>query len=149
MYKSRLHQWGLDKKKKEHEMLDVIRVGYKRKDIDRDSVFQIRGRPVTLGDALHYFSRKGIKDPTSLLDASPEPVSSPSDADSQSLTDLPLLLPVRTESDLSIDDAEGSMTRSVSKDDQHRIRSKTFVGTSSNATENRAVRQRARENARH
>jgi hypothetical protein len=117
MYKSRLHQWGLDKKKKEHEMLDVIRVGYKRKDIDRDSVFQIRGRPVTLGDALHYFSRKGIKDPTSLLDASPEPVSSPSDADSQSLTDLPLLLPVRTESDLSIDDAEGSMTRSVSKDD--------------------------------
>ena len=116
MYKSRLHQWGLDKKKKEHEMLDVIRVGYKRKDIDRDSVFQIRGRPVTLGDALHYFSRKGIKDPTSLLDASPEPTSSPSDADSQSPTDLPVLMPVMSESPQLTEDAEGSMSRTVSKD---------------------------------
>jgi tetratricopeptide (TPR) repeat protein len=117
MYKSRLHQWGLDKKKKEHEMLDVIRVGYKRKDIDRDSVFQIRGRPVTLGDALHYFSRKGIKDPTSLLDASPDPSSSPSDAESQSPTDLPALRPVKTESDRSIEGVEGSLSRSVCKDD--------------------------------
>jgi tetratricopeptide (TPR) repeat protein len=118
MYKSRLHQWGLDKKKKEHEMLDVIRVGYKRKDIDRDSVFNIRGRPVTLGDALHYFSRKGIKDPTSLLEASPEPSSCPSDADSQSHTDLAALRPVKTtESDQSIAGTEGSMSRRVSKDD--------------------------------
>jgi hypothetical protein len=119
MYKSRLHQWGLDKKKKEHEMLDVIRVGYKRKDIDRDSVFQIRGRPVTLGDALHYFSRKGIKDPTSLLEASPEPPpTSPSDADSQSLADLSVPRPVKTiESDRSIAGTERGMSRRISKDD--------------------------------
>ena len=86
MYKSRLHQWGLDKKKKEHEMLEVIRIGLKRKDIERESVFQIRGRPVTLGDALHYFNRKGIKDPQMLLDASPEP-SSPSDVSCQTPSD--------------------------------------------------------------
>ena len=114
MYKSRLHQWGLDKKKKEHEMLDVIRVGYRRKDIDRDSVFQIRGRPVTLGDALHYFSRKGIKDPTSLLDASPDLSCSASDADSHSPTDLPLLMPVRTASDPAIDEAESSISLPLS-----------------------------------
>src|SRR5271154_3178532 len=82
MYKSRLHSWGLDKKKKEHEMLEVIRIGFKQPDMDKDLVFQIRGRPVTLGDALHYFSRKGIKDPQTLLDASPEP-SSPSDTGCQ------------------------------------------------------------------
>ena len=116
MYKSRLHQWGLDKKKKEHEMLDVIRVGYKRKDIDRDSVFQIRGRPVTLGDALHYFSRKGIKDPTSLLGASPDPSLSPSVADSQSPTDLPLLMPARTISDRSIDSTDSNSSLTISND---------------------------------
>src|SRR2546423_98134 len=116
MYKSRLHQWGLDKKKKEHEMLDVIRVGYRRKDIDKDSVFQIRGRPVTLGDALHYFSRKGIKDPASLLESSSDPSSSPSDADSQSFTDLPHLLPVKSEPSPRTDNAEGSMYRSASNE---------------------------------
>ena len=90
MYKSRLHQWGLDKKKKEHEMLEVIRVGFNRKDLNKDSVFQIRGRPVTLGDALHYFSRKGIKDPQTLLDTASEPESA-SDADVSTPTDAPSL----------------------------------------------------------
>ena len=116
MYKSRLHQWGLDKKKKEHEMLDVIRTGYKRKDIDRDSVFHIRGRPVTLGDALHYFSRKGIKDPTSLLDASSEVASSPSDVDSQSTADLPVLMPAKSETFQLTDDGPVSIAKTASKD---------------------------------
>lgn len=99
MYKSRLHQWGLDKKKKEHEMLEVIRIGFQRKDIDKDSVFQIRGRPVTLGDALHYFSRKGIKDPQSLLDAPPESSSSPSEVDCQTPRDLSGQMPIHAEPD--------------------------------------------------
>ena len=99
MYKSRLHQWGLDKKKKEHEMLEVIRIGFKRKDIDKDSVFQIRGRPVTLGDALHYFSRKGIKDPQTLLDASTESSSSPDDVDCQTPRDLPCQTLIKTETE--------------------------------------------------
>ncbi|KAK5188613.1 hypothetical protein LTR96_011297 [Exophiala xenobiotica] len=68
MYKSRLHTWGLDKKKKEHEMLDVVRLALQHKGEDRDKVFHVRGRQFTLADALHYFNRKGIKDPSSLLE---------------------------------------------------------------------------------
>lgn len=61
MYKSRLHSWGLDKKKKEHEMLDLVRQGLQHGGDDKDKVFMIRGKAVTLADALHYFNRKGIK----------------------------------------------------------------------------------------
>jgi hypothetical protein len=84
MYKSRLHKWGLDKKKKEHEMLDLVRRGLQRKGDDKDEVFLVRGRQVTLADALHYFNRKGIKDPSSLLESNGDPtgeLSSPDDAD--------------------------------------------------------------------
>ena len=88
MYKSRLHSWGLDKKKKEHEMLEVVRVGLQQHGNSKDKVFVIRGRAVTLADALHYFNRKGIKDPSTLLeqqtgealDPSAD-LSSPEDAD--------------------------------------------------------------------
>lgn len=68
MYKSRLHTWGLDKKKKEHEMLDLVRQGFSQGGADKDKVFIVRGKQVTLSDALHYFNRKGIKDPASLLE---------------------------------------------------------------------------------
>ena len=84
MYKSRLHTWGLDKKKKEHEMLDLVRQGLQQKGDDKDKVFLVRGRQVTLADALHYFNRKGIKDPSSLLESqlsASGDLSSPDDAD--------------------------------------------------------------------
>ncbi|KIX09069.1 uncharacterized protein Z518_00147 [Rhinocladiella mackenziei CBS 650.93] len=84
MYKSRLHTWGLDKKKKEHEMLDLVRQGLQAKGDDKDKVFLVRGRQVTLADALHYFNRKGIKDPSSLLEPQAETSgerSSPEDTD--------------------------------------------------------------------
>jgi len=86
MYKSRLHTWGLDKKKKEHEMLDLVRQGLSQKGVDKDKVFLVRGKQVTLADALHYFNRKGIKDPASLLENSPDlqrEYSSPEDYDVQ------------------------------------------------------------------
>lgn len=85
MYKSRLHLWGLDKKKKEHEMLELVRMGMQQKTEDnQDPVFQVRGRQISLADALHYFHRKGVKDPLSLLEAPPDAsvdASSPSDVD--------------------------------------------------------------------
>jgi tetratricopeptide (TPR) repeat protein len=84
MYKSRLHTWGLDKKKKEHEMLDLVRQGLQQKGDDKDKVFLVRGRQVTLADALHYFNRKGVKDPTSLLEPQTElsaELSSPEEVD--------------------------------------------------------------------
>ena len=68
MYKSRLHTWGLDKKKKEHEMLDLVRQGLAHGGTEKEKVFVVRGKEVTLADALHYFNRKGIKDPASLLE---------------------------------------------------------------------------------
>ncbi|KAK5202770.1 hypothetical protein LTR41_011497 [Exophiala xenobiotica] len=57
MYKSWLHKWGLDKKKKEHEMLGLVRQALQHKGEDRDKVFHVRGRQVTLADALHYFQQ--------------------------------------------------------------------------------------------
>ena len=51
---------------------------------DKDKVFLVRGRQVTLADAQHYFNRKGIKDPSSLLESNGDPtgeLSSPEDAD--------------------------------------------------------------------
>lgn len=117
MYKSRLHQWGLDKKKKEHEMLELVRIGLQRKPGEKEPVFSIRGRQVTLGDALHYFNRKGIKDPTTLLaqhqrqqqqgaGSSAEP-SSPSDNDIRTPenSQVPLALQADPDDDESVLDA--------------------------------------------
>jgi hypothetical protein len=87
MYKSRLHQWGLDKKKKEHEMLELVRIGLQRQPGEKEPVFNIRGRQVTLGDALHYFNRKGIKDPSTLLNQ-PQPAGSSAEPSSPSEHDI-------------------------------------------------------------
>ena len=117
MYKSRLHTWGLDKKKKEHEMLDLVRQGLQQKGEDKDKVFLVRGRQVTLADALHYFNRKGVKDPSSLLEAhrsmSAE-LSSPEDADVRT--------PLSTNDDMlsgTQDASEFEMTRSPMELDEH------------------------------
>lgn len=53
-------------------MLDLVRQGLSQKGTDKDKVFLVRGRKVTLADALHYFNRKGIKDPASLLEKDPK-----------------------------------------------------------------------------
>lgn len=67
-------------------MLDLVRQGLMQKGDDRDKVFMVRGRQVTLADALHYFNRKGIKDPSTLLEPnalaeSSNDMSSPEDYD--------------------------------------------------------------------
>ncbi|RMZ92742.1 hypothetical protein DV736_g40, partial [Chaetothyriales sp. CBS 134916] len=95
MYKSRLHSWGLDKKKKEHEMLDLVRQGLELQGEDKDKVFTIRGRSVTLADALHYFNRKGIKDPKTLLDQ-----AHMGNVDISSADDADVKTPLSTEPDL-------------------------------------------------
>lgn len=67
-------------------MLDLVRQGLSQKGSDKDKVFLVRGKQVTLADALHYFNRKGIKDPASLLETqvdSPREQSSPEDCDVQ------------------------------------------------------------------
>lgn len=67
-------------------MLDLVRQGLQQKGDDKDKVFLVRGRQVTLADALHYFNRKGIKDPSSLLESQGDTageLSSPEDADAK------------------------------------------------------------------
>lgn len=69
-------------------MLDLVRQGLSHGGADKDKVFIVRGKEVTLADALHYFNRKGIKDPASLLESNGElrmqrDDSSPEDYDVQ------------------------------------------------------------------
>ena len=68
-------------------MLDLVRQGLTHTGADKDKVFIVRGKQVTLADALHYFNRKGIKDPATLLDDNPmipgNDHSSPEDYDVQ------------------------------------------------------------------
>ena len=67
-------------------MLDLVRQGLQHQGEDKDKIFMIRGKAVTLADAFHYFNRKGIKDPISLLNQNGEAsldLSSPDDAEIQ------------------------------------------------------------------
>lgn len=50
-------------------MLEIVRQGMQatREGRPSEGPYYIRGRTVMLADAMHYFSRKGVKDPTTLL----------------------------------------------------------------------------------
>lgn len=81
-------------------MLELVRAGLQRRDAhgEKNPVFDVRGRQVTLADALHYFNRKGIKDVQSLLDQASE---SPADS-SSSPSDFSIKTPSQTEADVSV-----------------------------------------------
>ncbi|KAK5215314.1 hypothetical protein LTR72_011624 [Exophiala xenobiotica] len=84
---------------------------------DKDKVFHVRGRQVTLADALHYFNRKGIKDPSSLLELQSDgfgELSSAGDPDGR--TPLPFDDDVQ---DLAHDGSDYELTRNPSEMDGH------------------------------
>ena len=61
MYKTRIKQWGLDKKHKENEMRAIVR---KTKTLDsqgKSASFRVRGRPVDYKDVVSYFKRKNVR----------------------------------------------------------------------------------------
>ena len=61
MYKTRIKQWGLDKKHKENEMRAIMR---KKKDLGNQgklASFSVRGRPVDHKDVVSYFKRKKVQ----------------------------------------------------------------------------------------
>ena len=61
MYKTRIKQWGLDKKRKENEMRAIMR---KKKDLGNQGIlasFSVRGRPVDYKDVVRYFKRKDVR----------------------------------------------------------------------------------------
>ncbi|KAM0796927.1 hypothetical protein BDR22DRAFT_975663 [Usnea florida] len=61
MYKTRIKQWGLDKKHKENEMRAIVR---KTKTLDsqgKSALFRVRGRPVDYKDVVSFFKRKNVR----------------------------------------------------------------------------------------
>lgn len=60
MYKTRIAEWGLDKKNKEPEMRAIVRKNKQCSSQGKRSSFRIRGRPVEFEDVLRYWERKGL-----------------------------------------------------------------------------------------
>ncbi|KAL8795920.1 MAG: hypothetical protein Q9195_001664 [Heterodermia aff. obscurata] len=58
MYKTRIHQWGLDKKLKEHEARAIIHMHARRRG--KATRMRLRDLPVDIEKAYSYFKRKGI-----------------------------------------------------------------------------------------
>jgi hypothetical protein len=59
MYKSRIKKWGLDKNRKECEMVAILRKKMQRDGLAKRSSFVIRGRAVDIRDVHRYFKRRG------------------------------------------------------------------------------------------
>ena len=60
-YKKHISRWDLDKKKKEPEMVAIVRKRKERLDVEKDSAFTIRGQPIEFEEVERYFKRKKIK----------------------------------------------------------------------------------------
>lgn len=81
MYKKRIQQWGVDKKKKEFEMRAIVRKYKQRKDQGRDSIIHIRRRGrnspevVSFTEVVRYWARKkkSIDDVIARQTSSPTP----------------------------------------------------------------------------
>jgi hypothetical protein len=60
MYKRRIRLWGLDKKHKKHEVLEILRLEAQRVAEGKRSTFVLRGRVVDMDDINRYLMRKKI-----------------------------------------------------------------------------------------
>ena len=60
MYKTRIDQWGLDKKNKEFEMRAIVRKNKQRSDQGKRSVIRVRGRLRDFAEIIRYWDRKGV-----------------------------------------------------------------------------------------
>ena len=60
MYKTRIKQWGLDKKNKEPEMRAIVRKHKQRTDQGKTSTILVRGQIRTIVEAFRYWGRKGV-----------------------------------------------------------------------------------------
>ena len=58
MYKQKIKSWGLDKKHKEHEVLEIIRLQAQRHAEGKRSTFVLRGRVVNMHSLHRYLQRK-------------------------------------------------------------------------------------------
>ncbi|PMD39544.1 hypothetical protein L207DRAFT_428284, partial [Hyaloscypha variabilis F] len=62
-YKVQINKWKLDKTYKEAEARAVLRKKIQRDALGKDSVFRVRGKPVTIENVRRYFKRRGIENP--------------------------------------------------------------------------------------
>lgn len=60
MYKTRVKQWGLDKKSKENEMRAIVRKKKQLGDQGKRITFRVRNRSVDYKDVVRYWERKGV-----------------------------------------------------------------------------------------
>ena len=58
MYKRKIKLWGLDKKNKEHEVLEILRLEAQRAAEGKRSTFVLRGRVVNMHNLRRYLKRK-------------------------------------------------------------------------------------------
>ncbi|ETI21437.1 hypothetical protein G647_07784 [Cladophialophora carrionii CBS 160.54] len=70
MLKTRIQKWGLDRKKKQPDMLYALRIVLERQALRKDTSFVIRDRVVKSDDIKRY-KRKGVLDLQALLRESP------------------------------------------------------------------------------
>ena len=61
MYKTRIKQWGLDKKHKENEMRALVHKTKTLGSQGKSAAFRVRGRPVDYKDVVRYFTRKDMR----------------------------------------------------------------------------------------
>ena len=61
MYKTRIKQWGLDKKHKENEMRAIVHKTKTLGSQGRSATFRVRGRHVDYKDVISYFKRKNVR----------------------------------------------------------------------------------------
>ena len=61
MYKTRIKQWGLDKKHKENEMRAIVRKTKTLGSQGKSATFRVRGRPVDYKDVVSYFKRRNVR----------------------------------------------------------------------------------------
>ena len=61
MYKTRIKQWGLDKKNKANEMRAIVRKKKQLGDQGKSTAFRVRGQVVDYEDVVRYWERKGVR----------------------------------------------------------------------------------------
>lgn len=62
MYKTKITEWGLDKKNKKEEVLTMLRKKSERDAAGKKTTFRLRGRDVDFGDVQRYATRNHISD---------------------------------------------------------------------------------------
>ena len=73
MYKTKITQWGLDKKNKKNEIMAVVRKKTQRDNVGKESRFRIRGQDLDLEKIDRYLKRKRLVRDAAEIQSAPTP----------------------------------------------------------------------------